>query len=126
MAYPVIGRCPVCNEILEVAQLHCRQCDTLIEGHFALGHFYRLTSEQLSFAETFIRCEGKINRVEEELGVSYPTVRNRLNEVIRALGYEVRDESTLSAEQRKAILERLSAGEITSQEAVKLLRVKQP
>lgn len=122
MAHPVIGRCPVCNEVLEVTQLHCRQCDTTIEGHFALGRFYQLTSEQLSFVETFIRCDGKINRMEEELGISYPTVRNRLNQVIRALGYEVHEEPSPSSEQRKAILEQLAAGEITSEEAIKLLK----
>jgi hypothetical protein len=124
MAYPVIGRCPVCNETLEVTRLACRHCDTAIEGHFALGRFYQLTPEQLAFAETFIRCEGKLNKVEDELGLSYPTVRNRLNEVIRALGYEVGEEVPLPAEQRKVILEQLSAGEISSEEAIKLLRVK--
>jgi hypothetical protein len=124
MAYPVIGRCPVCNDILEVTRLHCRHCDTSIEGHFSLGRFYQLTPEQLAFAETFIRCEGRINKVEEELGISYPTVRNRLNELIRALGYEVREETGLSTEQRKAILEQLASGQITSEEAIKLLKGK--
>jgi hypothetical protein len=124
MAHAVIGRCPVCQDVLDVTQLHCRQCDTRIEGRFDLGRLYKLTAEQLAFVETFIRCEGKINRVEEELGISYPTVRNRLHEVIRAMGYEVRDESALSAEQRHTVLERLAAGEISSEEAIKMLRGK--
>jgi len=124
MAHPVIGRCPVCNDLLEVTRLHCRNCDTTIEGHFGLGRFYQLTPEQLAFAETFIRCEGRINKIEEELGISYPTVRNRLSDLIRGLGYEVHEETTLSAEQRKAILEQLASGQISSEEAVKLLRVK--
>lgn len=124
MAYPVMGRCPVCDELLEVTRLYCRHCDTSIEGHFGLGRFYHLTPEQLFFVETFVRCDGKINRVEEELGISYPTVRNRLNQVIQALGYEVRQEATLSVQERRAILERLAAGEITSAEAVELLEVK--
>lgn len=125
MAYSVMGRCPVCKDILEVTTLHCRNCDTTIEGHFSLGRFYQLTPEQLSFIETFVRCEGRINKVEEELGISYPTVRNRLNEVIRALGYEVREETGPSSEERKAILERLASGEITAEEAVRLLQVKE-
>lgn len=124
MAHPVIGRCPVCNDILEVARLYCRNCDTTVEGHFGLGRFYQLTPEQLAFAETFIRCEGRINKVEEELGISYPTVRNRLSDLIRGLGYEVHEETILSAEQRKAILEQLASGQISSEEAVKLLKVK--
>lgn len=125
MAYPVFGRCPVCEGKLEVTQLRCPQCDTTINGHYALTRFHQLTAEQLSFVETFVRCEGKLNRVEEELGVSYPTVRNRLNEVLVALGYRASEEPpTLSPEQRRAILDRLAAGEISSDEAVELLKTR--
>jgi hypothetical protein len=120
--YQVIGKCPVCGEELTVARLHCRSCDTSLEGHFNLGKFYRLTPEQLHFVETFIKCEGKITRVEDELGVSYPTVRGRLNDVIRALGYEVAAEATVSAERRKTVLEQVQAGEVTPEEAVELLK----
>jgi len=118
----VIGKCPVCGEELTVTRLHCRSCDTALEGNFNLGKFYRLSSEQLHFVETFIKCEGKITRVEDELGLSYPTVRNRLNDVIRALGYEVPAEATVSAERRKSILEQVQAGEIAPEEAVDLLK----
>ncbi len=127
MAYPVLGRCPVCGEVLQVTELHCRDCDTNIQGRFDLGPFQKLTREQLAFVETFVRCEGKITRVEEELGISYPTVRNRLNEAIRALGYEIEEEqekSTLSPEDRQIILERLANGEISSDEAIDLLQVR--
>lgn len=60
----------------------------------------------------------------KEWGLSYPTVRNLLNEVIRALGYGVPEEQGLATEQRKAILEKLAANEITSEEAIKLLKGK--
>jgi len=120
--YQVIGNCPVCGDELTVTRLHCRSCDSAVEGHFNLGKFYRLTREQLHFVDTFIKCEGKITRAEEELGLSYPTVRNRLNDVIRALGYEARAEATVSAERRKAILEQVQAGEIAAEEAVELLK----
>ena len=120
--YQVIGRCPVCEEELTVARLHCRNCDTALEGHFNLGKFYRLTPEQLHFVETFIKCEGKITRVEEDLGISYPTVRNRLNDVIRALGYDVPAQAGISAERRQAILEQVQAGEISPEDAVELLK----
>ena len=120
--HQVIGKCPVCGEELTVTRLHCRSCDTALEGHFNLGKFYRLSPEQLHFVETFIKCEGKITRVEEELGLSYPTVRGRLNDVIRALGYEVSAQATVSAERRKAILEQVQAGELAPQDAVELLK----
>jgi hypothetical protein len=118
----VIGKCPVCGDELNVTRLHCRACDTTVEGHFSLGKFYRLSPEQLHFVETFIKCEGKITRVEDELGISYPTVRSRLNDVIRALGYEVPAEAGASAERRKAILEQIQRGEIAAEEAVEMLK----
>lgn len=125
MSYPVIGRCPVCNETLDITRLHCRHCDTAIEGQFSFGRFGQLSPAQLAFVEVFIRCEGKLNRVEEELNISYPTVRNRLSEVIRALGYEVEeDEPSLSAQERREVLEQLAAGQINSDEALRLLKVK--
>ena len=121
--YPVLGRCPVCDEKLMVTRLYCRNCDTTLEGYFDLGRFHQLTPEQLHFVETFIRCEGKINRVGEELGISYPTVRSRLEEVIRALGYEVSlEELGVSAEERREILEQLAEGAIAPEEAVRLLQ----
>ena len=122
MAHPVIGRCPVCSEPLEATRLYCPRCDTTVEGHFSMGRFHRLTPEQLLFAETFIRCAGKINRVEEELGISYPTVRGRLHDLIRALGYEVGEDTTPSSRQRREILARLAEGKIDSDEAFRLLK----
>ena len=124
MAHALIGRCPVCGGFMEATRLQCLRCDTAIEGHFGLGRFHQLTPEQLSFAETFIRCAGKINRVEQELGISYPTVRGRLEDLIRALGYETREETIRSDEQRREILERLAAGEIDSDEAIRLLKAR--
>jgi hypothetical protein len=123
--YPVIGRCPVCGDSLIVTRLHCRNCDSALEGQFSLGRFYQLSPQQLAFIETFIRCEGKLTRLQEELNMSYPTARGRLIDVIRALGYEVREEpEPVPAEERKTILERLASGEITSEDAVQLLKGK--
>lgn len=121
--YPVPGRCPVCGEAMAVTRVYCRRCDTAVEGHFSLGKFHDLTPEQLQFAETFIRCEGKITRVEEEMELSYPTVRARLHDLIRALGYEVGPEPVgVSSEERQNILEELSQGKISAEEALELLQ----
>lgn len=120
--YNVLGRCPLCSQDLTVTRLYCRHCGLTLEGHFALGRFARLSSEELHFVETFIRCEGKLNRMQEELELSYPTVRSRLHDVIRALGYQVEEEPGVPPEERKDILEKLARGTISSDEAVKLLQ----
>jgi hypothetical protein len=116
--------CPICQSELEVARLHCNSCDTSIEGHFAMGQFSNLSPEQMEFIFTFVRCEGKINRMEQELGLSYPTIRNRLHEVIRALGYEPgKDESVeVNAETRSSAIADLEAGKITADQAMRILR----
>lgn len=121
---PAPTRCPICQSELSVVRLHCQSCDTSIEGRFVPGHFANLTPEQMEFVFTFVRCEGRINRMEQELNLSYPTIRNRLHEVIRALGFEPgRDEPVeVPQERRNAILEDLGAGRITAEEATRLLR----
>jgi hypothetical protein len=123
---PVIGQCPICGSTLHVTRLNCRNCDTSIEGHFTLGRLYQLSPEQLDFVEIFLRCEGKINRVEQEIGLSYPAVRARLTDVIRALGYEVGDPPAttraLSEEARRDVLNELQGGRLSAEEALQILR----
>jgi hypothetical protein len=121
--YQVPTACPVCHDELIVTRLACRNCGTALEGRFSLEKIFQLTPEQLHFVEVFLRCEGKLNRVQDELGLSYPTVRSRLEEVIQALGYEVegKDEG-IDEERRQEILQKLAAKEITSEEALELLQ----
>ena len=123
--YPALTRCPVCQNELVVSRLHCPSCDTVVEGRFTAGHFANLTQEQLHFIVTFVRCEGKINRMEDELNLSYPTIRNRLHEVIRALGFEPGKEESLeiiSDEKRRNVLEDLDTGKISAADAMRILR----
>jgi hypothetical protein len=118
-------RCPLCGGEIAVTRIHCRDCDTTIEGHFVGGLFSQLTPEQLKFVEVFIRCEGKISRMETEINLSYPTIRNRLHEVIRALGYEpggIEEPVGLSDEERQRILQDLDEGRIGAEEAMRLLK----
>lgn len=121
---PVIGQCPICRDTLHVTRLHCRNCDTSIEGHFTLGRLYYLSSDQLNFVDTFLRCEGKIKWVEKELGLSYPAVRARLTDVIRTMGYEVgaSDNKEVSEETRIEVLTELNKGNVSAEEALDLLR----
>lgn len=120
---PVITSCPVCGEKLSVTRLHCRSCDTAIEGHFEMGRIARLNANQLEFVETFIRCEGKFNRMEKELDLSYPTLRARLTEVIRTMGFPVGAETVeISEEERHKILDDLAGGRISPEEAMQMLK----
>ena len=117
--------CPLCSGEITVTRLYCRDCDTTIEGRFNAGPFSQLSPDQLNFIETFVRCEGKITRMEDEIGLSYPTILNRLHEVIRALGYEpgISEEPTaLSEEERHSILEQLDKGNIDVSKAMLMLK----
>jgi len=122
----LLWKCPICDQELSVTGLECGNCGTEIHGHFALGRFARLGSDDLHFIEIFIKTRGNAYRVAEELGIPYSSVRARLTEVIRALGYESepepREETGPSPERRRAILADLSQGKLTSEQAVKLLQ----
>jgi hypothetical protein len=122
--YPALNQCPVCKNELTVSRLHCPACDTIVEGRFSAGHFANLTQEQLDFIVAFVRNEGKLNRMEEELGLSYPTIRNRLHEVIRDLGFEPGkdDAPEIEDEKRRKVLEDLDAGKITAESAMRILK----
>jgi hypothetical protein len=105
-----------------VTRQQCRACSTSIEGQFDLGPLGRLTVEQLTFVETFVRCEGKLNRMEREVGLSYPTLRLRLADVIHQMGYTVGPEPpSLTDEERHRVLDQLASGEIDSTEAMRRL-----
>ncbi|MGD8966393.1 MAG: DUF2089 domain-containing protein [Anaerolineae bacterium] len=120
--YPAPTECPVCHDSLLITRMICRNCGTALEGRFSLGRLFELTPDQRHFVEVFIRCEGKISRVEEELDLSYPTVRSRLEEVIQALGYEVDRKPEGVGERRQEVLERLARREISSEEALRLMQ----
>jgi hypothetical protein len=118
-------KCPICGGEITITRIYCRECDTTIESRFATGGpFAQLKQEQLAFIELFVRNEGRIKRLEDELKLSYPTIRKQLHDVIRALGYEPGGEEAagLSEEQRQAILEDLDQGRIGYEDAMRLLR----
>lgn len=118
----MLTTCPVCHDQLSITRLHCRNCDTSIEGYFNIGRMGRLSTEQLEFVETFLRCEGKLSRMEPELELSYPTLRARLTDVIRTMGFQVGpDTGGLDEEERHQILEDLATGNLSSEEAMRLL-----
>jgi hypothetical protein len=119
------SKCPLCGGELAITRLHCHDCDTTFEGRFIHSSFGSLNAEQLSFLEIFIRNEGKFSRMEDEIKLSYPTMRNRLHEIIRAMGYEPGGDDApvgISDEKRQSILDDLDKGRITAETAMRLLQ----
>jgi hypothetical protein len=130
MTREVIATCPVCEGELQVTHLRCTTCGTGIEGQFSVGRFGRLTREQMYLLESFLRARGNLRDMERELGISYPTIRNRVEGLVRALGLADGSVSTApapdtepaTAGQRRQILERLARHEITAEQAAAELR----
>lgn len=121
MANPVVAKCPICSEQLKVVRLECDSCGTRMEGSFSLGRFHALSTDQIEFLETFIRARGNFKDIERELGISYPTVRSRLDAMIRALGFPSQAEPDREIERRKEILRELAEGRIAADDAANLL-----
>ena len=141
MVHDVIATCPVCSGELQITRLHCRSCGTALEGEFGVGRFGRLSREQLALLESFLRSRGNLKEMERELGISYPTVRGRIDALVRALGLadgsatdadlqavplEEGEAPTAtpaeSAARRRDVLERLARHEIGADEAAAALR----
>lgn len=108
--------CPVCSNNLMITRYECKKCGTKIEGNFTNDKFSSLSDENKDFIELFVKKRGSIKEIEKELGVSYPTVRNMLDNVISALGHKVEKNNS-----KIEILQMLDAGEISSKEAKTLL-----
>ena len=127
MLLPLPPRCPLTGGEIVVTRFFSPTADISFEGRFAVPPppFAQLSADQLRFVEIFVRNEGKLNRMEDELGLSYPTIRSRLYEIIRALGYEPgKDEPATAgapAVDRKVVLADLDAGKISFEDAMKML-----
>ena len=131
MPYDVIATCPVCAKELSVTRLHCRSCGTSLEGDFSVGRFGRLSREQLALLESFLRSRGNLREMERELGISYPTVRSRVEALVRALGFGPRadaddaDEATTepaAGRTRGEILEAVARHEMSAEDAAAAIR----
>jgi hypothetical protein len=139
MSNEVIGTCPICANELAVTRLHCGTCGTTLDGDFSVGRFGRLSREQLALLESFIRSRGNLRDMERELGISYPTVRNRVEALVRALGLAegegatATDEidhdtskATLSdveiSERRREVLEQVASGQLSAIDAALAIR----
>ena len=132
MPHDVISTCPVCASELAVTRLHCRSCGTTLEGDFSVGRFGRLNRDQLALLESFLRSRGNLRDMERELGISYPTVRSRVEALVRALGFgprpdgdepdEPATEPGAATRTREDILQALARHEMSADEAAAAIR----
>jgi hypothetical protein len=121
---PAPSRCPVCNHDLAVTRLQCPSCGTEVAGSFSLGRLARLPEPYASLIELFLRVRGNVKEMERELGLSYPTVRARLEEALSAagLGREPAGGEDELVGRRSEVLDLLEQGEISAAEAAERLR----
>lgn len=115
----VIGRCPVCGGEFSVRELHCKSCNTAVSGDFELCEFCKLTKEQKYFVKMFLKNRGSIRDMEKELGISYPTVRNKIEEINYALGLSEENKMEVDV---GTVLQRIKTGGMKIDEALSILR----
>src|SRR5579871_2846917 len=118
MTVSVPTQCSLCGGPLSVERLRCGQCRTAIEGEFSSSWQGALSGAQSEFVRVFLECRGKIKDVEQALGVSYPTVVSRLDDIVQAITGKAPGRPT----DRKAVLDALAAGEIDVSEATRRLK----
>jgi hypothetical protein len=114
----ILTKCPVCEGNLKAVKLKCETCDTVIENSFDFPKLLKLSKEQLEFVTVFLKSRGNIKDVERELGISYPTVRAKLDQVVELLGD---DSASKNKTTREDILNKIESGELSPEEAVILL-----
>ncbi len=119
MVHPLITRDPVTGGELIVTRLECPESGIVIEGKFSLGWMARLNPEQLAFVGLLVKHRGNIQKLAVELNVAYNTARNHLDDIVAALEKPPRHKDRPS---RLDILSRLSAGEISYENAMRLLK----
>ena len=121
MRRKLVTTCPVCDGSMEASQLTCKDCGSKLEGHFDGCKYCQLPQEVFDFLDVFLKCRGVIRDIEKELGISYPTVKNRMDKLMTALGYDEAKERSRD-EQREEVLLAIRAGDISIPKAVEALR----
>ena len=128
-------QCPACGGPIVITECRCANCHLQMRGEFRPGLFSTLSEDQLAFVRVFLRARGNLSEVEKVLGVSYPTIRNKLDEINKTLdraeavpapnpdkGASAAETPNPAEEARRAILQQVSAGELSAADAVQKLR----
>lgn len=131
----LFNQCPSCGSQLVISEFKCTDCRLQIRGEFQLGQFSTLSEEELTFIRVFLAARGNLSEVERVLGISYPTIRNKLDEINNALDRTGEDteqrqgkssdtsnsSQKIVEESRKAILQQVADGKLSPMEAVEKL-----
>lgn len=112
--------CPVCGGELEITELRCKSCGTVIRGRFQACEFCNLNEDHLEFLRLFLKARGNLSEVAKRLGISHPTARQRLRELLYALGYKVEEAEEVSPDDE--VIDLLERGEITVDEAIDMIK----
>ena len=127
----IFEKCPACGGSIVVTECKCSNCQLEMRGEFQLGQFASLSQDQLTFVQVFLRARGNLTEVEKVLGVSYPTIRNKLDEINATLEQVSSPPDTHTsqpevtpkpaAESQRAILHQVAAGELSAADAARKL-----
>jgi hypothetical protein len=93
MPEPVTNHCPYCDRAMQVTRMSCSSCELSIEADFPAPRLARLPVEHQRFIEMFILASGNLKAIAEQAGVSYPTVRSRLDKIIEAMRQVIMESS---------------------------------
>ncbi|MGE5140010.1 MAG: DUF2089 domain-containing protein [Rudaea sp.] len=129
----LFDKCPACGGQIVITECRCRDCNLQMRGQFQPGLFSALSEDQLTFVRIFLRVRGNLSEVEKVLGISYPTIRNKLDEIngvldtaeqpaaepVRAVPAPSTD---ATGEERRRVLQQVASGEITAAEALERLK----
>ncbi len=117
-------QCPACGGPLVITEIQCANCQLTMQGEFKPGLFSTLSDDQLTFVRAFLRVRGNLSEMEKVLGVSYPTIRNKLDEINQALerAEKAPAPAATPSSARRAILARVAAGELDVAQALEQLR----
>jgi hypothetical protein len=115
----IIRQCPLCHEKqLRIKKLECTACGVNFEGDFYSSPLLNLSAEQQRFIELFMLNSGSLKKMADSMGVTYPTIRTRLDAVIEALEQQIAKRD----EYKNEILEQVNQGRLSPEKAAQIIK----
>lgn len=115
---PITNECPYCRMAMAVTQMTCGHCRVVVQADFPMSRMAGLPVEHQRFIEMFVLAGGNLKEIAEQVGVSYPTIRSRLDKVIDAL----RGEIAKTQRVRGNVLDAVKQGKTTAADAARLIK----